>query len=94
MQVVGPKGPYPQLDLVAWAQGEIAVAKQIVDNPGGGLLFATQTMGQVRSALTESDQERWKDVIAALEAAESSCIWRDFEQTRSSLELASSGLTA
>ena len=44
MDVTGVKGPYAASDLVAWARSQLEIARSILDNPGGGLLFATQAM--------------------------------------------------
>src|SRR4029077_11436075 len=32
----------PGDEIVAWARGQLGIARSILDNPGGGLLFATQ----------------------------------------------------
>lgn len=84
VEVLGPKGParYGGADLLTWVHNQLEIASQIVDNPGGGLLFATQTIGQVRAALAEADPDRWKQVIALLEAAEDRGIRRDFAGAR------------
>src|SRR2546430_6173093 len=50
-------------EIVAWSRGQLGIAGSILDNPGGGLVFATQTIGQVRSGLSERDAARWKEVI-------------------------------
>jgi hypothetical protein len=80
VEVLGPKGPvrYGGTDMLTWIQNQLTIADQIVDNPGGGLLFATQTLGQVRAALEESDAERWRDVIGLLAEAEDRAVRRDF----------------
>jgi hypothetical protein len=84
VEVLGPKGParYGGADLLTWVHNQLEIASQIVDNPGGGLLFATQTIGQVRSALTEADADRWRPVATLLESAEDSGIRRDFSRVR------------
>ena len=76
-----PKGPFPH-DPLAWSRRQIGVASDIVDNPGGGLLFATQAMGQVRSTLQEVDEDRWAGVIDLLERAEDHAIRREFNESR------------
>src|SRR5207302_417680 len=80
VEVLGPKGPvrYGGTDMLTWIHNQLVIASQIMDNPGGGLLFATQTIGQVRAALEESDAERWRDVIALLAEAEDRAVRRDF----------------
>jgi hypothetical protein len=84
VEVLGPKGParYGGADLLTWVRNQLEIASQIVDNPGGGLLFATQTIGQVRSALAEADADRWRPALALLEAAEDRAIRRDFAGAR------------
>jgi hypothetical protein len=65
VDILGPKGPEPYggVGLLPWARNELLIAEQIMDNPGGGLLFATQTVGQVKSALSEADHRRWRSVV-------------------------------
>ncbi len=95
MDVRSPKGPVRRTgqELVDWAREQIEIAAGIVDNPGGGLLFATQAIGQVRAALGEADRERWGAVITLLESAELSALRRDFEAGRRLLQEALSGLS-
>ncbi len=76
-----PKGPFPH-DPVVWSRHQLEIASEIVDNPGGGLLFATQTLGQVRSTLQEVDEDRWAEVVDLLEKAEDHAIRREFEAAR------------
>jgi hypothetical protein len=87
VEVLGPKGParYGGADMLTWAHNQIEIASQIVDNPGGGLLFATQTIGQVRAALAEADADRWRDVLELLAAAEDRVVRRDFAGARERL---------
>ncbi len=94
MQVLGPKGPVPfgGLDILAWAREQLELAGQIVDNPGGGLLFATQTVGQVKSALGEADEDRWRPVVEALDRSEDAMVRRDFQRARDLLADAASNL--
>ena len=84
VEVLGPKGPsrYGGADLLTWVHNQTEIASQIVDNPGGGLLFATQTIGQVRSALAEADADRWRPALTLLEAAEDRAIRRDYTRAR------------
>jgi hypothetical protein len=79
--------------VVLWARGQLEVAREILDNPGGGLLFATQTIGQVRAALEERDPERWEQVVAILGHAEDLAVHRDFEESRRQLDGALEKLT-
>jgi hypothetical protein len=90
VEVLGPKGParYGGADLLTWAQHQLDIAGDIVDNPGGGLLFATQTIGQVKAALAESDADRWRPVVAALDEAEDRAVRRDFAGAREHIRAA------
>jgi hypothetical protein len=87
VEVLGPKGParYGGADLLTWVHNQLEIASQIVDNPGGGLLFATQTIGQVRSALAEADADRWRPALTLLETAEDMAIRRDYAGARDRL---------
>ena len=77
-----PLDTHPGDAIVAWAREQLAIARSILDNPGGGLLFATQTLGQVRSGLTERDPSRWGSVIESLARAEDAGIRREFAAAR------------
>ena len=77
-----PLDTHPGDEIVAWARAQLAIARSILDNPGGGLLFATQTIGQVRSGLHERDAERWSAVEAILARAESAAVHREFATSR------------
>lgn len=84
MEVLRPKelDTHPGDAIVAWARAQLDIARSILDNPGGGLLFATQTTGQVRAALHERDAERWRDVTALLLEAEDAGVRREFAEAR------------
>ena len=84
VEVLGPKGParHGGVDLLKWAREQLKLAAEIVDNPGGGLLSATQAVGQVRAGLADADEERWKDVIRILDRAEDSAVRRQYERSR------------
>jgi len=84
VEILGPKGParYGGADMLTWAHNQIEIASQIIDNPGGGLLFATQTIGQVRAALAEADADRWRDALTLLATAEDRGVRRDFAGAR------------
>ena len=88
MEVLRPKKleTHPGDSVVGWARGQLEIARQIVDNPGGGLLFATQTIGQVSSALRERDLARWEDAIALLERVEDAAVRREFDTARALLD--------
>ena len=77
-----PLETHPGDEIVAWAREQLSIARSILDNPGGGLLFATQTIGQVRSALHERDSRRWQDVARKLESAEDAAVHREFATSR------------
>jgi len=88
MDILRPKelDTHPGEEIVAWARGQLDIASSILDNPGGGLLFATQTIGQVRSSLYERNAERWAPVVALLDRAEDAGIRREFAIARRLLE--------
>jgi hypothetical protein len=94
MEVLRPKEieTHPGDSLVPWARGQLEIAREILDNPGGGLLFATQTIGQVRAALSERDADRWDDVVALLGRAEDAAVRREFQLARQLLDEASAKL--
>jgi hypothetical protein len=76
----------PGDEIVPWARSQLDIARSIMDNPGGGLVFATQTIGQVKSALRERDSEKWEEVVAKLELVEDSTVRRDFDKARGLLD--------
>jgi hypothetical protein len=88
MEVLRPKPleTHPGEEIVRWARGQLAIARSILDNPGGGLLFATQTVGQVKAALQERDHERWEEVVSTLDMAEDATVRREFETARRLLD--------
>ena len=87
-----PLDTHPGEDIVSWAREQLAIARDILDNPGGGLLFATQTIGQVRSGLVERDAERWRATVQLLDRAEDAGVHRDFAEARQLLDEAASKL--
>ena len=84
VEVLGPKGParYGGADMLTWVHNQLEIAGQIVDNPGGGLLFATQTIGQVKAALNEADADRFRAVVGGLAKAEDRAVRRDYDGAR------------
>jgi hypothetical protein len=94
MEVLRPKeiATHPGDSLVRWARRQLQIARDILDNPGGGLLFATQTMGQVRAALSERDAERWDDAVGLLGRAEDAAVRREFDAARQLLDEAADKL--
>ena len=87
VDVRGPKGPRRPRgeELVAWSRQQLKIASDIVDNPGGGLLFATQALGQVRVSLLGEDAERFGAAARALVRAEDAAIHRDFATARTAI---------
>lgn len=77
-----PLDTHPGDQIVAWAREQLGIARSILDNPGGGLLFATQTIGQVRSGLEERDAGRWDSVNQSLVRAEDAAVRREFATAR------------
>jgi len=75
-------------EIVRWARGQLEIAGSILDNPGGGLLFATQTIGQVRAGLHERDAERWEPVVEQLDQAEDAAVRREFGEARKLIDSA------
>jgi hypothetical protein len=88
MEVLHPKKleTHPGDSIVGWARAQLEIARQILDNPGGGLLFATQTIGQVKSGLQERDAARWEDVVALLDRVEDAAVRREFDTARGLLD--------
>jgi hypothetical protein len=84
VEVLRPKDldTHPGDEIIVWARDQLAIARSILDNPGGGLVFATQTIGQVRAGLSERDPDRWEEVAAILEKAEDAAIRREFPTAR------------
>lgn len=84
MEVLRPKelDTHPGEEIVLWARGQLEIASSILDNPGGGLLFATQTIGQVKAGLHERDPERWENVVSILDRAEDAAVRREFDTGR------------
>lgn len=94
MEVLRPKklDTHPGDKFVPWARGQLEIARSILDNPGGGLLFATQTVGQVKTGLHERDPERWEEVVAMLNRAEDAAVRREFDTARDLLDEAAKKL--
>lgn len=90
MEVLQPKelDTHPGDEIVAWARGQLEIARSILDNPGGGLLFAVQTIGQVKAGLHERDEERWHEVAATLNEAEDAAVRREFRTSRDLIDMA------
>lgn len=87
-----PLETHPGDEIIPWAREQLRIASSILDNPGGGLLFATQTIGQVRAALEERDAARWGLVIQSLARAEDAAIRRGFPTARKTIDEALIGL--
>jgi hypothetical protein len=95
VEVLRPKPleTHPGDEIVGWARRQLEIARSILDNPGGGLLFATQTIGQVKAGLRERDGERWEPVVELLDLAEDAGVRREFGEARKHLDSALAGLT-
>ncbi|HKW69566.1 MAG TPA: hypothetical protein VJP81_03200 [Candidatus Dormibacteraeota bacterium] len=95
MEVLRPKelDTHPGDEIVGWAREQLAIARSILDNPGGGLLFAMQTIGQVRSGLHERDAARWPRVVTLLDRAEDAAVHREFDTARSAIDEAAAKLS-
>ena len=95
MEVLRPKvlDTHPGDAILGWARGQLEIARSILDNPGGGLLFATQTIGQVKAAVHERDPIRWEELVATLDRAEDAAVRREFDTARSLLDEALSKLS-
>lgn len=78
--------------IISWARTQLGIASSILDNPGGGLLFATQTIGQVKAGLHERDPEHWEAVVDLLDQAEDAGVRREFEAARGFIDQAVSKL--
>ena len=87
-----PLDTHPGEEILAWARSQLEIARSILDNPGGGLLFATQTIGQVRAALVERDSRRWEELARLLERAEDAAVRREFVEARRLLDEAAAKL--
>ncbi len=77
---------HPGDRLVDWARDQLSIARSILDNPGGGLVFATQTIGQVKAGLNERDGDRWQAVVHLLDAVEDSAVRREFAAARRGID--------
>ena len=88
VEVLGPKplDTHPGDEIIAWARDQLGIARTIIDNPGGGLVFATQTIGQVKAALRERDSSRWQDLVKRLDQAEDAAVHREFAAARTSID--------
>lgn len=95
VEVLQPKPleTHPGDEIVRWARGQLEIANSILDNPGGGLLFATQTIGQVKAGLHERDAERWEPVVKLLDQAEDAAVRREFGEARRLIDSAFDGLS-
>jgi hypothetical protein len=94
VEVLRPKelDTHPGDEIMAWARGQLEIARSILDNPGGGLLFATQAIGQVKAALHERDAVRWEDATGKLDRAEDAGVRREFATARGMLDEVIAGL--
>lgn len=65
-----------------WVRDQLKIALEILDNPGGGLVFGYQAIGQARSHLAETEPERWEGAIKQLREAERQAVWRNYSKAR------------
>jgi hypothetical protein len=88
VDVLGPKelDTHPGDKIVGWARGQLEIARSILDNPGGGLLFAAQTIGQVKAGLHERDEDRFGAVVQKLDEAEDAAVRREFFAARNLID--------
>ena len=95
MEILKPKPleTHPGDEIVGWAHRQLEIASSILDNPGGGLLFATQTVGQVKAGLHERDAARWESVVQLLDQAEDAGVRREFAEARKLIASAMGSLT-
>lgn len=70
----------------SWIREQLRIAGEIIDNPGGGLVFGYQAMGQARAHLAEADEEAYAAVIGLLDQAEHEAVWRNYARSRELLE--------
>jgi hypothetical protein len=75
-----------------WVRDQLKIALEILDNPGGGLVFGYQALGQARAHLAETEPERWETVIRELEEAERQALWRNFSRAQALIREAQSKL--
>jgi hypothetical protein len=96
MEVLGPKGPFRHAgsEMLDWARNQLLVAEQIMDNPGGGLLFATTAVGQVKASLSESDRDLWQPVVELLDHVEDHMVRRRYDSARAGIQQVLDRLTA
>lgn len=94
MEVLKPKelDTHPGDQIVGWARAQLEIARSILDNPGGGLLFAAQTIGQVKAGLRERDEDRWGAIAHQLDVAEDAAVKRNWAETRKLLDEVLAGL--
>jgi hypothetical protein len=88
MEILRPKelDTHPGDEIIDWSRDQLRIARSILDNPGGGLVFATQTIGQVRSGLHERDATRWDEIVALLDRAEDAGVRREFGTARALID--------
>lgn len=70
----------------SWIREQLRIANEIMDNPGGGLVFGYQAIGQARAHLAEADEEAHGDVIGLLDRAEHEAVWRNYARSRELVE--------
>jgi hypothetical protein len=73
--------PRAEIDM-RWVREQLRIADEILDNPGGGLAFGYQAIGQVWAHLAEADEDYYRDPIRVLREAERQAVWRNFGRAR------------
>ncbi len=60
MEVLHPKKleTHPGEQVIPWARRQLELAREILDNPGGGLLFATLAQAEDLAVHREFDESR------------------------------------
>jgi hypothetical protein len=67
---------------MGWVREQLRIAAEILDNPGGGLVFGYQAIGQAQAHLAEADAEYYREPIGLLAEAERQAVWRNFARAR------------
>ena len=77
----GEGEPRAQIDMT-WIREQLRIAAEILDNPGGGLVFGYQALGQAQAHLAEADADYYREPIRLLAEAERQAVWRNFAGAR------------
>jgi hypothetical protein len=90
VEVLEPKpvDRFGGVGMESWAVHQLEVARDVLDNPGGGLVSASQAIGQVRAGLAERGGIEYQPVVVLLQRAEYHGVRREFGQARELLNQA------